>query len=133
MGSNPRNEDFVIIPEFLLRRIYRAGSLRITDEGIAIDLKNMLGPGVISGIGFVEVNGEKHTPEELKLITSGQETTADAITPDNPVIFRLHQEGTLILQGVKELNQGINRIILELISKDAGKVQVSLNENFMPA
>lgn len=123
----------MIIPEFLLRRIYRAGSLRITDDGIAIDLKNMLGPGVISGIGFVEINGEKHSPETLKLITSGMETFASQITPENPIIFRLNQEGTLILQGVRELKQGINKIILELISKDAGKVQVSLNENFLPA
>jgi hypothetical protein len=123
----------VIIPEFLLKRIYKVGSLRITEEGIAIDLKNMLGPGIISGIGFVEVNGEKHTPEELKLVTSGVETTASDITPDNPMIFRLNQEGTVILKGVRELRQGINKIILELISKDAGKVQISLNENFMPA
>lgn len=123
----------MIIPEFLLRRIYRSGSLRITDDGIAIDLKNMLGPGVISGIGFVEINGEKHSPESLKLITSGMETAASQITPENPLIFRLNQEGTLILQGVRELKEGINKIILELISKDAGKVQVSLNENFLPA
>lgn len=123
----------MIIPEFLLRRIYRAGSLRITDDGIAIDIKNMLGAGVISGIGFVEINGEKHSPEALKLVTSGIETVASQITPENPIIFRLNQEGTLILQGVRELKQGINKIILELISKDAGKVQVSLNENFLPA
>lgn len=123
----------MIIPEFLLRRIYRSGSLRITEDGIAIDLKNMLGPGVISGIGFVEINGEKYSAEGLKLITSGMETIASQITPENPMIFRLNQEGTIILQGVKELKQGINRIILELISKDAGKVQVSLNETFMPA
>ncbi len=93
----------------------------------------MLGPGVISGIGFVEINGEKHSPEGLKLITSGLETMASQITPENPLIFRLNQEGTLILQGVRELKEGINKIILELISKDAGKVQVSLNENFAPA
>lgn len=123
----------MIIPEFLLRRIYQAGSLRITDDGIAIDLKNMLGPGVISGIGFIEINGIKHDPETLKLITSGCETSASQITPENPLIFRLHQEGTLILEGVRELKEGINKIILELISKDAGKVQVSLNENFLPA
>lgn len=123
----------MIIPEFLLKRIYKAGSLRITDEGIAIDLKNMLGPGVISGIGFIEINGQKYSPEELKLITSGVETTASLITPENPIVFRLHQEGTLILEGVKELKEGLNKIILELINKDAGKVQVNLNENFMPA
>ena len=123
----------VIIPEFLLKRIYKSGSLRITEEGIAIDLKNMLGPGVISGIGFLEINGEKYSSEGLKLITSGVETVASQITPENPIVFRLYQEGTLILEGVKELKEGLNKIILELINKDAGKVQVSLNENFMPA
>ncbi|MEI8377800.1 MAG: hypothetical protein WCF95_04590 [bacterium] len=123
----------MIIPEFLLKRIYKAGSLRITDEGIAIDLKNMLGPGVISGIGFIEINGQKYSADGLKLITSGVETTASKITPENPIVFRLHQEGTLILEDVKELKEGLNKIILELINKDAGKVQVNLNENFSPA
>lgn len=123
----------MIIPEFLLRRIYRKGSLRITEEGIAFDLKNMLGPGVISGISFIEINGKKYSAEDIKLMTSDITTWAHQISSENPVVFRLHQEGTLILEGAKELKNGINKIIMELVSREAGKVQVSLNESFSPA
>lgn len=123
----------MIIPEFLLRRIYKPGSLRITEDGIAIDLKNMLGPGVISGISFVEINGIKYPSEALKLITSGIETIASQIDESNPIVFRMNQEGTLILNGVKELKEGINKIILELFNKDAGKIQVCLNEKYNPS
>jgi len=120
----------MIIPEFLLKRIYKPGSLRIIEEGIAIDLKNMLGTGVISGISFVEINGIKYPAEALKLITSGIETIASQISESNPVVFRMHQEGTLVLKGVNSLKEGINKIILELFNKDAGKIQVCLNEKY---
>lgn len=123
----------MIIPEFLLRRIYRKGSLRITEEGIAFDLKNMLGPGVISGISFIEINGKKYTAEDIKLMTSDITTWASHISSENPVVFRLHQEGTVFLEGAKGLKEGINKIIMELVSREAGKVQVSLNESFSPA
>lgn len=126
-------EFVLIIPEFLLRRIYRKGSLRMTDEGIEFDLKNMLGPGVISGISFIEINGKKYDAEAIKLMTSEVSTLASKISKDNPVVFRLHQEGTVLLEGARELKEGINKIILELVSREAGKVQVSLNESFSPA
>lgn len=118
-----------IIPEFILKRIYRKGSLRETAEGIAFDLKNMLAPGFITGINFIKINDEMYCTEVIKIITSGASVIAGHITPDNPLFFRLNQETTCILEGARGLKAGLNKIIVELISRDAGTIQVMLTDN----
>lgn len=117
-----------IIPNFLLKKIYRSGSLRETAEGIAFDLKNILGPGIITGISFIKINDMIYNSSVIKIITSGAATLAEHITPDTPLFFRLNQEGTCLLEGARGLQDGINKIIVELISRDIGKVQVTLTD-----
>lgn len=122
-----------IIPEFLIRRVYQKGSLKQTDDGVCFDLKNVLGPGFISGFGFVKINDAVFESDKVKFITQGQEIPAEAINETNPVSFRLGQEGTLIMKGAKCLRDGINQIIIELMNPEAGKVQFSLSDNFQAA
>ncbi len=118
-----------IIPEFLLKRVYQKGSLRETAEGIAFDLKNLLGPGVVSGISFVKINDQEYNPSVINVLTSGLNFIADQVTDENPINFRLNQEGTLLLQGAQGLKDGINKIVMEILSPYAGKVQVTLTDS----
>lgn len=122
-----------IIPEFLMKRIYQKGSLDQTDEGICFKLKNVLGPGFISGLGFVKINESTFSAEKVKFVTQGTEIFADKVTEENPLGFRLGQEGTLILQGAQCLKDGINHIIIELINPEAGMVKLNLTDNFNAA
>ena len=117
-----------IIPDFLLKRVYKKGSLRATAEGIAFDLKNILGPGGIIGINFIKINDSIYDSKFIKIITSGISIIAEHINPDNPVCFKLNQEGTLLLRGAEGLKQGLNKIIVEIISRDVGTVQVILTD-----
>ena len=117
-----------IIPGFIVKRIYRKGSLRETKEGIAFDLKNVLGPGSITGINFIQINEEKYLTPVIKVLTSGMSVLAEHITPDNPVFFKLNQEGTCLLEGARGLKEGINKIIVNLVSRDIGHVQVTLTD-----
>ena len=119
-----------LIPDFLIKRVYKKGSLRETAEGIAFDLKNLLGPGVVTGINFIKINDNVYNSSVIKLISSGMITIAEHISPENPLNFRLHQEGTLLLEGAKGLKEGLNKIILEVISRDAGKVQITLTDTY---
>lgn len=120
-----------IIPEFLIKRVYKKGSLKQTEEGVSFDLKNVLGPGFISGFNFVQINDSTFEPEEVDFITQGTVIPAKTVNEENPIGFRLGQEGTLILKGAtKCLKDGINQIIIELMNPEAGKVQLSLTDNF---
>ena len=117
-----------IIPDFLLKRVYKKGSLRETAEGIAFDLKNILGPGIIVGINFIKINDINYESPFIRVITQGVSTAACHISPDNPMCFKLNQETTCILEGAKSIKEGLNKIIVELITRDVGKVQVTLTD-----
>ncbi len=122
-----------IIPEFLIKRVYKKGSLKQTEDGVCFDLKNVLGPGFISGFSFVKINDATFEADKVKFVTQGSEIPAETVNEENPIGFRLGQEGTLILQGAKCLKDGINQIIIELMNPEAGKVMLSLSDNFQAA
>ena len=122
-----------IIPEFLMKRIYKKGSLKQTEDGVCFDLKNVLGPGFISGFSFVKINELTFESDKVKFLTQGVEISAEEVNEENPIGFRLGQEGTLILRGAKCLKDGINQIIIELMNPEAGKVKLSLSDDFQAA
>lgn len=122
-----------IIPEFLIKRVYKKGSLKQTDEGVSFDLKNVLGPGFISGFNFVKINDAVFNADKVKFITQGTEISAESVDEQHPIGFRLGQEGTLILKGANCLKEGLNQIIIELMNPEAGKVKLSLTDNFQAA
>jgi len=118
-----------ILPEFILKRVYKKGSLRETTEGIAFDLKNIIGPGIVTGINYIRINDDTYNSSMIKIIRAGVATVAENISTDNPMIFRLNDEITCVIQSCLELKEGLNNIIVELISKDVGKVCVTLSDN----
>lgn len=122
-----------IIPEFLMKRVYKKGSLKETEDGVCFELKNVLGPGFISGFCCVKVNDATFESDKVKFVTQGVEIPAEGVSEENPIGFRLNQEGTLILQGARCLKEGINQIIIELMNPEAGRVKLSLTDNFQAA
>lgn len=122
-----------IIPEFLIKRVYKKGSLKQTEDGVSFELKNVLGPGFISGFSFVKINDAIFGADCVKFITQGTEISAETVNEQNPIGFRLGQEGTLILRGAKCLKEGLNQIIIELMNPEAGIVKLSLSDIFQAA
>lgn len=119
----------VVVPEFLLRRIYQKGSLKKLDNGASVVLKNVLGPGFISGFNYVKINGIVFEPQNVKFITNGQELLGTEVSEENPVAFRLGQSGTLVITGQDCVFEGINKIVIEAMNPEAGKVQLSIEDN----
>lgn len=120
-----------LIPDFLIKRVFKKGSLRKTDEGVAFDLKNVLGPGIISGVSFIKINDITFGKDVIKFITQGMETFASKISEESPITFRLGQEGTLVLCTTIEcLKDGLNQIIINLTNPEAGNIEVSLSDNY---
>ncbi|MEI8389235.1 MAG: hypothetical protein WCG23_05040 [bacterium] len=117
-----------IIPSFLLKKIYKKGSLRHIEEGIAFDLKNILAPGLITGINFVKINDDIYNSSVIQIIKSGVETIAEQISSEDPLIVKLNEEITCVMKSGLKLQEGINNIIVELTSYGVGKVQVNLSD-----
>jgi hypothetical protein len=118
----------VVVPEFLIKRIYQKGSLKKTDDGASVVLKNVLGPGFISGFNYVKINDVIYGPHEVKFITNGQELLGTDVSEANPVAFRLGQSGTLVMSGQDCITDGINKIVIEALNPEAGVVKLSVED-----
>ena len=119
----------VVVPEFLIKRIYQKGSLKKLEDGASVVLKNVLGPGFISGFNYVEINGVVYSPEEVKFVTNGQELLGTEVSEANPVAFRLGQSGTLVMSGKASVVEGVNKIVIEAMNPEAGVVKLSVDDN----
>lgn len=117
-----------IVPEFLIKRIYQKGSLKKLENGASIMLKNVLGPGHISGFNYVKINDIVFEGKDVKFITNGTEYTGNEVSDENPIVFRLGQTGTLIMTGKDCVIEGINKILIEALNPEAGVVQLKTEE-----
>ena len=117
-----------IVPEFLIKRIYQKGSLKKLDDGVSLVLKNVLGPGFISGFNYIKINDVTYTPENVKFVTNGQEYLGTDVSEDSQIAFRLGQSGTLIMTGAESLVEGVNKIVIEAMNPEAGVVKLSVED-----
>ena len=118
----------VVVPEFLIKRIYEKGSLKKLDNGASLNLKNILGPGFISGFNCVKINDIVFEPDEVKFITNGKELEGTEVSEENPVVFRLGQSGTLVMTGKDCVVEGSNKVLIEAMNPEAGIVQLNIED-----
>ena len=118
----------VVVPEFLIKRIYQKGSLKKLDDGASVTLKNVLGPGFISGFNYVQINDVVYEPKDVKFITNGQELLGTDVSEANPVAFRLGQAGTLVMSGKSSVLEGVNKIVIQALNPEAGIVNLSVED-----
>ncbi len=119
-----------VLPDFLIKRIYKKGSLRFNSGAIEFDLKNVLGPGAICGFEYVQINGHKFSKEVTYFITQNIKQLANCVSEINPIHFRLGQECTFRLEeGINCIKEGLNKIEIELSNPEAGKLKVIFEDN----
>ena len=116
-----------IIPNFILKRMYRAGSLRRFAEGVGFDIINNLGPGQISRINGVSLNGTLYGPAQVDLVINEVCLPAEQITEEEPATFFLNQIITCIIRK-EALPDGPYHITLDLVSREAGKVTLTVQD-----
>jgi hypothetical protein len=116
-----------VIPNFILKRMYREGSFRRLPEGVAFDIVNNLGPGQISRINGVMLNGAVYQPEQLELVINEERLPAEKITETEPATFFLNQVITCLIKDTAIL-AGKYEITLDLVSREAGKVALTVKD-----
>lgn len=117
-----------VVPDFLIKRLYKKGSLKQEGNQITFMLKNVLGPGLISGFNYVKVNDVTYTADKVKFLTQGKELLGIEVSEENPVSFRLGQEGMFVLLGTDGIVEGQNRIEIEVMNPEAGKVGLTTED-----
>ncbi len=116
-----------VIPNFILKRMYKTGTFRHLPEGVGFDIINTLGPGQISKINSITLNDTVFGPEQITLLIDNNPTPAENITESNPATFFLNQTITCMIQNASVVD-GPYDITLDLISREAGKVTLTVKD-----
>jgi hypothetical protein len=123
----------MIIPDFILKRLYVSGSLRLHQEGIAFDIVNSMGPGILTRINSIKLGPLEFFAEHIQLVVDDMTIAAQEITEENPAKFKLHQRGTCVVKGASlDIGQAIT-LVVDLHSKEAGKVVFSIQDKLQAA
>lgn len=111
------------IPDFLLRKLYRKGSLRSTADGkFAFTLKNVLGTATVVAPPRVVVNGIAYAPDQLE----SRQVRPASITERTPFVFRKGDRVTVRVPG--RLLRAGNRIQVTVRTREFGDLDIEAND-----
>lgn len=104
----------VSVPGFLLRRLYRKGSLRNTEGGLEFRLENRLGSGYAQGIAPLVIDGVEIPLQDAAFVLDGTITPFSAISKDNTFTLALNKtigvrvSGATLTPGVHTIEMGFD-------------------------
>lgn len=111
------------LPAFLLRKLYRKGSLReVADGRFAFVLHNPLGDATLVAPPDIVVNGIRYRPDEVE--TDG--VPLETISPARPLAFARGEARELRLPG--RLLRGGNRIHVVVQTREYGELEIFVED-----
>ncbi len=118
------------IPGFLLRKLYKRGSLRAPEPGrLTFTLQNVLGNATIILPPDVMINGIRYKPEDV--VANGGEVDLAAITRDKPLEFRRGDQMDVLVDG--HPLRGANRIHVTVQTREWGELEIFVDERTAPS
>jgi hypothetical protein len=112
------------IPDFLLRKLYRKGSLRSTADGkFAFSLHNVLGTATVVSPPRVVVNGIAYAADKIE----SRKVHPASITERTPFLFRKGDRLTVRLPG--RLLRGGNHIQVTVKTREFGDLVIEADDS----
>lgn len=115
------------VPGFLLRRLYVRGSLRRTDNGFQLELKNTLGSGYARRLLPLQVNGAAVPLDDCFFEVDGVRYAFADVTPESPFSLALNRTSVLGGQGVS-LPEGVVEVTLGFEVQGLGQLSFSVKD-----
>jgi hypothetical protein len=116
----------VIVPAFLLRRLYVKGSLRNTNAGFEFEIKNSLGGGYAQGMLPLRIDGEALPMDETWFRHGEDFVPFAAVSKERP--FTLALNLTTTIRGNRGLPPGSHRIDLGFVVVGLGELSFDVTD-----
>lgn len=115
------------VPGFLLRRLYVRGSLRRTDDGFHLELKNTLGSGYARRLLPLKLNGTELPLDSCFFEVDGVRHAFADVTPESPFSLALNRTSVLGGQGVS-LPEGVVEVTIGFEVQGLGELSFSVKD-----
>jgi hypothetical protein len=116
------------IPPFILKKMYVKGSLRVEGDGLALDLKNTIAPGIIEGVKGLVLDDQEVRLGKVKAVQPGGEACpVTEISAQEPLSFPLNQILTLQVSGTK-IEPGSHTLVISVVVQDIGPLEIPVTD-----
>ncbi len=116
-----------MFPSSMLARLFVKGSLKNTETGFELKLKNIIDSGTLVGMGPLVVDEASFAPSACRIKVGEKEISGDQLARTMPVSVRSFAEIHLKVQG-EPLQPGEHKLTLQVFTNEAGKLQFSVTE-----
>lgn len=117
----------IIVPEFLLRRLYVKGSLRNNEQGFQFQLKNTLGSGYAIELLPLIVDGSEVPKENSYFMLEKEEIPFSEVSKERPFTLALGKTITILVKGIT-LSQGSHSIRFSFMVQGLGKLSFEVTD-----
>lgn len=122
-----------MIANFILKKLYKTGSLRKTPDGVAFTICNKIGTGQINSITSLTANGKEIPSSEIILFPEDQnQVSGDSISKKHQLTLHLNRNVDLLLKGIS-LSEGKHNLVLGLDIDTIGKVEIKIKDSMSPS
>ena len=111
----------IVVPSFLLKRLYLKGSLRSNAQGFQFELKNTLGSGYGTELLPLTLDGKELPKEDSYFVVDSQEISFSAVTKERPFTLAKNTASTILVKGVT-LAEGPHKIGFNFVVQGLGKL-----------
>jgi hydroxymethylglutaryl-CoA reductase (NADPH) len=115
------------LPTFVLKKLYLKGSLKNTDGGFSLSIRNTLAPGTITGFAPLQVDGQSYPLEKTSLQVDETSVLANEVSASSSHQFPLNATATIRVAG-ETLSPGVHKIVITVDTKEVGELKIEVSD-----
>ncbi|RLB36989.1 MAG: hydroxymethylglutaryl-CoA reductase [Deltaproteobacteria bacterium] len=115
------------LPAFVLKKLYVKGSLKNTDGGFALSIRNTLAPGTITGVAPLQVDGQSYPLEKTSLQVGETSLPAGEVSATASYQFPLNATATIQVAG-ETLAPGAHQIVITVTTQEVGELKIEVSD-----
>jgi hypothetical protein len=115
------------VPAFLLKKLYVKGSLKTTDEGSMLVIRNTLAPGTITKVSPAVIDGVEYSLEQISIGEGHARRPASEIATKSPFAFGLNAVAEIWIAGAR-LEPGMHSLAVTVTAKEVGELKIQIED-----
>ena len=115
------------IPSFLLKKLYVKGSLKNTESGFELALRNNLAPGTVIGLGGLTIDDNTYPPAAITMKSAQGEVKGNEISSQTPAAFPVNIDVKIEVEGAP-LTPGEHHMVFSVLTREIGRIEFDLTD-----
>ena len=113
----------MLVPKNLVNQVYRVGSMRVEEEGLAMEFKNPFMSATIRKFKEIKIDGTNFPLEKFKVIVEGRTFSGE----NEDIPFPVGKVMKMVLEGYKK--PGKHEIEMVITTREVGELKFKIEDN----